>query len=228
MPTTAIEQDLQTAQQICADIQNGDYRSLNEWFGAHYQNMLNFLINKQRENPEDQLHAFYLEMQTGNAFCQYQGRNNCSLKSYIMGRLRLRTLPQRSSEKKILLSLDEMMENNMIPAGPENCCNPYDEKTQLPEKIQEILFSAFDQLSADSKTREDVQLIRWKMDNLPSQEMAAKMLIYKNSPLTDQNIRREAARIRKRLARNGGSIIKFRKKITKILRENGFSETDLY
>ncbi len=210
--------DRKIAQAICDDIKNGDNRSLNQWFTEHYQEMFRFVLYRvaadRRRVKEEVLQKFYIELNNGNAFCQYFGINGCSLKSYIFGRLRFRCLYNRKKEKSDAQSkpddtaVAEMKDFDESENGEIPDTGTHTENLVIEKQRHHLLYQALDRLSSDSRTVEDARLLSWILQEIPYDEMAKRLLTSKNMAATDDEIKRESARIRKHVTRPGGSMEK--------------------
>jgi DNA-directed RNA polymerase specialized sigma24 family protein len=219
MEKELVDKDRKIAQAICDDIKNGDNTSLNRWFTEYYQELVNLVRyrifdkrwnkNMIEENPEEILHKFYIELSSGNAFCQYIGKNNCSLKSYIAGRLgyRCRKSKTNSVDQSKLDNTDSPNEAEPeIEKIPDTSVSV--ENLLIEEQRRYFLYQALDRLACDERTVEDAKLLSWFLHGIPYDEMAKRSLMGKNMATTDDEIKRESTRIRKRMTRPGGSMEK--------------------
>jgi|GEM_PF-2105104 hypothetical protein len=261
MPELAIEADLKLAQKICDDLKIGDNTSLNEWVRHYYPEMYRLILKKQfspslhhgAENTgsgrdhspdglkeaEDFLHQFYLELSKGNAFCLYRGINNCSLKSYIIGRLIMRCLRPKQVAQDTENSTDAVVPPVIISIDGSANALAIPDPDDLPEKqlsdrqthllSRSLIAEAIDRLSANPKTIEDAAIIRWHMDGLGYSEMAERLLILQDvKPVDASDIVRESARIRKRLTRKeSGVLVRLGKIIQQLMREKNITPMDM-
>jgi hypothetical protein len=227
------------AQHLCHDTHNGDRGSLNRWFAAHYDDMRKNLSYRlsQNNNADVILNKFYIEMSSGKAFCRYQGLNGCSLKSYIIGRLRYRNLPAVKSAKPTSQTGDEStMQRSGTAVSIEEIPELSDDTLSLEENmaatdsgeaIQCVVFEALDRLSALPKKSEDALLIRWHLGQLTYKDMALRLLAGRQEEADEENITRESARIRKKFTRPGGSLSRFEEVVQQVMKEKGLSISDL-
>ena len=255
MELRPVDEDRKIAQAICDDIHNGDNTSLNHWFSSHYSTMYRFIQFRNRDNAEDILHKFYIELCSGNAFCKYGGVHNCSLKSYIMGRLKFRSLPEKllpDSELPVEEGDSDGDEDgadkgNRDDAKPKNTSKisimniedisrigdtqeSMEEcllKAQSGKIINQIFLEALERLSNQQHKAEDAMLIRWYLDEFTYEDMAKQLLMHKNIHPTGDTLNRECARIRKRFTRPGGTLSRFEVEVKQLMYERGFTEADL-
>ena len=209
-------EDIKIAQAICNDVRNGDITSLNRWFEKYYEELFKFARyqlsrkskkqKKIKEKPEDILHKFYIELSSGNAFCLYRRKNNCSLKSYIFRRLKYRCIGAVSKSAESADTVSAMSKDDAIEKIPDPGAST--EVMLIEKQKHKLLYQALDRLSSDSRTVEDAILLSWSLQEISCDEMAKRLLTSKNMAATDDAIKRESARIRKRMTRPGGSIEK--------------------
>ncbi len=237
MKPELVAEDRKIAQAICDDIGNGDTTSLNRWFLEHYQAMYKKIVSSKRSNkkeilrdPEDILHKFYIELGSGNAFCQYQGLRGCSLRSYILGRLKMRSQVEKNSKlPPLIANLSDLLPKVDDGFEIEDSKVFEDSKASAEELLidaqrRRLLFQAIDQLSDDLETAEDAMLISRFLREETYEEIAKRLLVSKNIALTDDVVLRESARLRKRETRRpGGSIEKLGAILKQLMGEKGLS-----
>ena len=235
MERRLVDEDIKIAQCISDDIKNGDNTSLNRWFSSHYSMMFRFVLKKTRHADEanEIIHNFYIELCTGKAFAQYQGCNNCSLKTYITGRLKFRTLPEKARVEDEDNIKSKAPSSNMAIISLEDA-EICDEQESLDENlakmqsriiVNEIVSEAMDRLS--SQYPEDAMLIRWHLGHLTYEDMAKQLLMHNNIYPAEDIINRECARIRKRYTRPGGTLNRFEAWVKQLMDERGLTEADL-
>ncbi len=256
MEPTSLDKDRELAQIICNDIRNGDNTSLNNWVCAHYTKMMRLTVwnagckARNQKNPEDILHKFYIELSTGNAFCQYEGHNHCSLETYILGRLKKRSMPEKSASRpdtgtdsedknggngqdKPLsrtsppISLEDMPKAEKI-AAPGDSLEENLMRHQTTEIRRQIINKALDILSDQPRTEEDALLIRWHLSELSYKDMAERLLLSQHVPPTQEALAREYDRIRKRFTRPDGTLSRFGKMVKQVMKEKCITEADLH
>lgn len=205
-----VQSDITTAQEICKKLISGEKDAILGLYHIYHPLFLNFAQKYLYDpgNTDDVLSEFWIELLNGKAICAYEGRNNASLRVYLLKILKWRIIDENRKKRTV--------------TTPESPSEPEHEAQK--RRREKLIYEALLLLAKISK--QDANLVRMHLEGLTYKEMAEKEMAGQNPDPKKVETRTNA--IRKQFKRpNSGSMAKF-SLITERLKEKyGWDYSDL-
>ncbi|MBT5988757.1 sigma-70 family RNA polymerase sigma factor [bacterium] len=213
--------DFRLAKKICKELLAKNKNAIIELYNRYQQMFFLFIgrliHNKKKENIEDVLNKFWLELLNAKAICSYEGR--ASLKTYLLKILKQRIIDDnlsfKRSNKNNEKNLKCVLNNEEYIQSQENDLIQKDRLRLLQETI----------LMLELNSPHDADLIRMYMDGLNYRQMAEKKL---NDQKKDEDkLIKLTNSIKKQFTRKKGTMANFKKHLNRCLRKHKLDYTDI-
>ena len=199
-PISRVSDDIKKAERICRELRSGKTAAIDGLYRDYHQFFLAIALRRLYEPDvaEDVLSGFWLEIIKSKAICAYEGKNNASLKTFLVKILLFRIIDQnRLSKQDRTIAICDATGGVSDPIERS-------EREQTIDKIIHESLLVLSQLHA-----RNAELVRFHLRGWNHEEKAKRLLSAENTDCTAEELVKKTNAIKKQWSRPGGALAQF-------------------